>query len=258
MIDPSLYSPDRSLPAKLKRRLTYWRAAKPMRQTPRRGMISFTFDDFPKSAAQYGANALEDADAKGTFYTCTGMMGKTNLMGDMYNADDLEALASRGHEIAAHTHNHIDCGRVDPATVRSEICHNLAELQALKAPTNLPHFAWPYGETTLTNKTKINDLVCTARGILPGINKKGSDLMQLGAFELTPDQWTTKRAADAIEATAQKGGWTIIFTHDVRKNPSAFGTTPESVRHLAKQSRDAGLDILTMSEAFARLEEGHA
>lgn len=258
MIDPSLYSPDRSLPAKIKRRLTYWRAAKPMRQTPRRGMISFTFDDFPKSAAQYGADALEDAGAKGAFYTCTGMMGQTNRMGEMYNMDDLGALASRGHEIAAHTHNHIDCARVDPATVRSEICHNLAELQRLKTPKDVPHFAWPYGETSPTNKSKIGDLVSTGRGILPGINKKGSDLMQLGAFELTPDQWTTQRAADAIEKTARKGGWTIIFTHDVCAHPSAFGTTPESIRRLAKQSRDAGLDILTVSEAFARLDEGRA
>lgn len=254
MLDPSKYSPDRSLPAKIKRRLTYWRAAKPMGHTPNRGIVSFTFDDFPKSAAEYGAEALASEDVPGTYYVCTGMRGHTNVMGEMYDEADLHALSAAGHEIGAHTHSHLDCSRVNAATVRSEIEQNLDGLDAMRQGAAVAHFAWPYGETTRENKGKIGDLVSTARGILPGINGKGSDLMQLGAFELTPDQWTTERAANAIERTARKGGWTIIFTHDVRRNPSPFGTTPEALKRLVKLSQDAGLDVLSMSAAYAQIQ----
>lgn len=254
MMDPSKYSPDRSLPAKIKRRLTYWRVAQPMAHTPARGIVSFTFDDFPKSAAQHGADVLASRDVSGTYYTCTGMRGHTNVMGQIYDIEDLDVLSAAGHEIGAHTHSHLDCSTVDPVTVRREIEQNLGRLQAMDQHQAISHFAWPYGETTLKNKSNISDLVSTARGILPGINTKGSDLMQLGAFELTPDDWTTERAAKAIEQTARHGGWTIIFTHDVRQNPSPFGTKPEALKRLVNQSKDAGLDVLSMSAALAQIQ----
>lgn len=254
-MDPSLYSPDRSVSAKIKRRLTYWRTAKPIGRIPENGMVSFTFDDFPRSAAEYGAEVLQSNDARGTFYVCTGMLGQSNIMGDMFSAYDLETLGSAGHSIATHTHNHIDCARVNPVTVRNEIKKNQSGLLDLQVGQDLSHFAWPYGETTAENKMEIGDLISTARGILPGINRKGSDLMQLGAFELTPDLWTIKRASGAIERAARKGGWTIIFTHDVQANPSPFGTKPHALQHLVKQSRDAGLEILTIPEAFSRLNQ---
>ena len=254
MLDPSQYSPDRSFSAKIKRRLTYWQAARPMAQTPAQGIVSFTFDDFPKSAAQYGADVLARYDALGTYYACTGMREQTNIMGEMYGEDDLQKLSSMGHDIGLHTHSHLDCARVNSATVRDEIDQNIDGLNALNRIPLVSHFAWPYGETTHKNKSSIGDLVSTARGSLPGINRKGSDLMQLSAFELTPDDKTTERAASAIKQTARKGGWTIIFTHDVRPQPSPFGTTPDALEQLVKLSRDAGLHVLPISNAFSHIQ----
>ncbi|MEL7231814.1 MAG: chitin deacetylase, partial [Pseudomonadota bacterium] len=54
--------------------------------------------------------------------------------------------------------------------------------------------------------------------------------------------------------TARKGGWTIIFTHDVRRNPSPFGTRPEALKRLVKLSQDTGLDVLSMSAAYALIQ----
>ncbi|MEL8054718.1 MAG: polysaccharide deacetylase family protein [Pseudomonadota bacterium] len=251
MLDPSQYSPDRSFGAKIKRRLTYWQAAQPMPRTPAQGIVSFTFDDFPKSAAQYGSDVLARHEALGTYYACTGMREQTNIMGEMYGEDDLQQLTTIGHDIGLHTQSHLDCARVNSATVRDEIEQNITGLN----PTPfISHFAWPYGETTLKNKSGIGDLVSTARGILPGINRKGSDLMQLSAFELTPDDKTTERAASAIEQTARKSGWTIIFTHDVRPEPSPFGTTPDALERLVKLSKDAGLHVLPISNAFSHIQ----
>ncbi|WOR14755.1 polysaccharide deacetylase family protein [Hyphomonas sp. FCG-A18] len=253
MLDPSKYSPDRSIPAKIKRRLTLWHKAKPMLHMPQRGIVTFTFDDFPKSAAQHGMDILGKYDVSGTYYTCTGMLGHTNVMGEMYDEGDLDTLIKAGHEIGSHTHTHLDCAQVSRETVREEIETNLGAL-AQMTDASPRHFAWPYGETTKRNKAGMDDLITTARGILPGINRKGSDLMQLTSFELTPDQWTSERAAKAIETTARGGGWTIIFTHDVREACSPFGTMPKALEGLVRQARDAGLDILPMAEAYNQIQ----
>lgn len=252
VFDPASYRPDRSLPAKVKRRLTQWRAVRRMPATPQQAIVSFTFDDFPKSAMDTGADLLDRIGAKGTYYTCTGMAGMTNLLGEMYRPDDLVQLASAGHEIAAHTHTHLDCARTENAVVQADIDDNLRVLSE-HGHTNVKHFAWPYGETQFRAKKDIATKVQTARGILPGINATGSDLMQLRSFELTPDDWTHNRAKQAIETAARKGGWVTIFTHDVRDNPSPFGLTSAAFKSVIKAARDSGADILTMGAAYDRV-----
>ncbi len=255
VLDPSKYRPDRSLPAKIGRRMTQWRAAQPMLHTPEQAIVSFTFDDFPKSAVEHGASALEAIGALGTFYACTGMLGHENIMGQLYTAEDLDRLRSAGHEIAAHTQTHLDCGQVSADTVRGEITENITNLKALVPDIEVSDFAWPYGETTYKAKASVGDLVTTGRGILPGINRKGSDLMQLRSCELTPQAATIKRAKQAIEKAVLIGGWVTIFTHDIRSDPSPFGTTPEAFMSLAKFARDSGARILPMQQAFRALQK---
>lgn len=252
-LDPAEYVPNRSIPAKIIRRVTQWQSVKPMPITPHTGIVSFTFDDFPKSAAEHGADAMDTIGASATYYTCTGMAGHQNIMGEIFEADDLRPLLEAGHEIGTHTETHLDCSRVDAKTIEQELEANTKHLTDILGKPPQSHFAWPYGETHISGKNAARAKVNTARGILPGTNRKGSDLMQLRSYELTPDDWTTKRAADAIEDAANNGGWVTIFTHDVRRNPSPFGTTPEALNRLAKLSRDSGVQVLNMSEAYAQM-----
>ena len=41
-------------------------------------IVSFTFDDFPRTAATAGAAILESFGARGTFYTAAGLMNTTS------------------------------------------------------------------------------------------------------------------------------------------------------------------------------------
>ncbi|MEM8616029.1 MAG: polysaccharide deacetylase family protein [Pseudomonadota bacterium] len=227
-----------------------------MPRTPERAVVSFTFDDFPRSAADNGADVLSTVGAVGTFYAASAMVGSETVMGEMFSTDDLQALIKAGHEIGTHTHSHCDCAVQSTATVRKEIKTNLTALEEMGCHTPAAHFAWPYGETRAAHKQHMDDLAATARGILPGINRKGSDLMQLRSYTLTPDSASTAKAIKAIDAAARQGGWVTLFTHDVRRAPSAFGTTPSELRKLVKVAQDAGAAILSVSAAHAYIQSG--
>ena len=254
MLSPSAYTPDRSLPAKLKRRLTQWRAAVPMKQDPDRAIVVFSFDDFPKSAADTGAEILDEVGAKGGFYACTGMAGTSNYTGEQFDERDLAALTAGGHEIGAHTQSHIDCSVTPEAEVITDIEANLTQLTSMGLSQSVTQFAWPFGETRYSLKPRLAPMFSAVRGVLPGHNRKGSDLMQLRAFELEPDDWTTDRAAAAIEAAALKPSLVCIFTHDVSNTPSRCGTTPAALRKLVRLARDSGALIATPSAALTHIQ----
>ncbi len=253
-LDPVYYHPAQSLPARINRQLTQWKAVVPMPKTPDRPIVSFAFDDFPISAAENGTRALEDVNAKATFYVCSGLAGHTTMLGKMYTADTLIDLHKSGHDIAAHSHAHLDCGVANSRTIQVDLTQNLVALRDFIDASAPRHYAWPYGETQPEVKLALKDSMATARGMQAGINRKGSDMMQLRAYGITPDEQSVERAEQAIGKVSRTNGWVIIFTHDVCKTPSALGATPNTISYLAKLARDAGAEILTVSEAYRLLK----
>src|SRR5262245_43876365 len=69
-------------------------------------LISFTFDDFPRSALFTGGKLLERYGAVGTYYAALGLMGKIAPTGEMFHREDLQSLLERGHELGCHTFDH--------------------------------------------------------------------------------------------------------------------------------------------------------
>ena len=59
---------------------------------PDRPVVSFTFDDFPKTALT-GADIVEKDGGKAGFYACTSLMGQRSpVMGEMFDAATLAEL----------------------------------------------------------------------------------------------------------------------------------------------------------------------
>src|SRR6185312_10953437 len=69
-------------------------------------LISFTFDDFPRSAFVEAGSILKRYGALATYYASLGLMGKQSQMGPMYQFEDLKELVQRGHELGCHTFGH--------------------------------------------------------------------------------------------------------------------------------------------------------
>lgn len=248
-LSPMDYVPDLSLIGRVRRRCVSYRKVAPI-AAPERSIITFSFDDFPKSAADTGADILDGVNAKAIFYACSGLAGRENLTGELYVDTDMLALDRAGHEIGAHTHTHLDCARTPTENAVRNITENLSQLKQMGLERPVEHFAYPYGETTVALKKALTSTFVTARGIRYGLNTSGADRMQLAAVELTSDTATTARAIDAIERATRTPCWLHIFTHDVRDKPSPYGTTPQDLRKIAKSARDAAILIETPSHAL--------
>jgi len=242
------YIPSRSLPARLNRRLTQWRAARPADLRFDAPILSICFDDFPVSAAQAGARILESHGARGTFYAAAALAETDGPCGRNFSPAHARALAAAGHEIGCHTFEHEDCAVRDTYATLQDIAKNRDALAAMGcAPAE--SLAYPYGETRVDLKKALPPRFAAARGILPGLNVRRADLAQLRAFPLF-GAGAMGRAHAALTQAAARNAWMIAFTHDVSNDPSPWGTSEAALDRFIAAARAAGLRILPVAEAL--------
>ena len=234
------YVPSRKLTAKVERHVVQLRQAARAQIAPDRPVVTFSFDDFPKSALN-GADIVEKHGGRGGFYACTSLLGqKSPVMGEMFDAAALKELVARGHEIGAHSHSHLDCAKHKLDKVQKDVSENLVALAEAGHAEHVAAFAYPYGETTFAAKRWVSDVFVTGRGILPGVNIGEADRSQLRAIELGASAASRRRAVAALKNCIAARGWLIFFTHDVSPSPSAYGVTNELIEELAKTAVDMG------------------
>jgi len=234
------YAPSRTLPARVQRRVTMWRKANRAFVAPDRPVVTFTFDDFPKSALN-GADIVEKHGGRAGFYACTSFMGQRSpVMGEMFDGATLAELRERGHEIGAHTHAHLDCSRAQLCQVERDIGENLVALAEAGHNATVSAFAFPYGETTYSAKQWVGELFATGRGILPGLNMNEVDRSQLHAVELGASAMHRRRALSALDACIARKAWLFFFTHDVGETPTSYGAPADLIEELAARAVEAG------------------
>lgn len=230
------YVPSRAPHARIQRRLMPHLMAAPTQVRPDRPVVTFTFDDFPKSAID-GADIVENAGGRAGFFACTSFLGKRSpTMGEMFDAATLAELSQRGHEIGAHSHAHIDCARADMKAVEKDVGQNLVALTEAGLDATVSSFAYPYGETSFSAKSWVADVFASARGIQPGVNIGHADRAQLKAVELLDTAASRRRAQEMLKTAIRSKGWLIFFTHDVSWAPSAYGVPHTMIRELAEQA----------------------
>ena len=64
-----------------------------------RGMISFSFDDFPADALSNGGKILEEHGCRGTYYAASGLAGSTGACGAIATHADLNDCLLTDYEI---------------------------------------------------------------------------------------------------------------------------------------------------------------
>jgi len=128
----AVYQPSTSLNRRLARRLAPMQGRRILRYKLTRPLVSFTFDDCPKSAVDNGLNKLEAEGWRGTVYISSGLLGTTNHHGlQMSGEDDYDGLRgiTSGPMINQADLNQI---RSTPLFTGQDFTKALAQINALK------------------------------------------------------------------------------------------------------------------------------
>lgn len=216
-----------------------------------RRAVSFTFDDFPVTAATAGASVLESFGIQGTFYASFGMAGKDSPGGLICTPEQMAALAARGHEIGCHTFSHLDCSVAAPNAVRSDCEHN-RDAAARLGVNPLTSFAYPFGGLNRAARRVTAAAYGCARTMFVGTNRGTFDLAALRAVPVT-----TTSGLDAVrrhlEEMEAKGGWVVLATHDVSPYPSRYGCTPELLADVCRLAVGSGAELLPTGSIAAHM-----
>jgi peptidoglycan/xylan/chitin deacetylase (PgdA/CDA1 family) len=213
-------------------------------------MVSFTFDDVPKSAATVGAAVLDTHGVHGTFYVIGSQVGASSPLWDMVDGEDIVALHRRGHEIACHTFSHKRACDIDAATLSAEVERNQHYLQSLDSSIRIENFAYPFGYGSFVRKRQLKTLFKSCRSIVPGVNSGSVDLQFLRAMPLIDrriDRDGIERAFDQAETA---NGWLIFYTHDVADEPSPYGCSPDLLSEALEAASRRKIPVLNMAEAL--------
>jgi N-acetylglucosaminyl-diphospho-decaprenol L-rhamnosyltransferase len=216
------------------------------------GVISFTFDDFPRSALVVGGEILNRYQCSGTYYVAGGLTGTSQHGACIHGADDIKLALQQGHEVGSQGYAHYNYSRLTPKQTHADIVENqrfLADIIGY-APVS---FSYPYGGRLINTKRQVSNHFRTARGILRGINRKFCDLSDLRAIAIYANRVTDRQLDALIEDTAAKGGWLIFYTHDVSDSPTEWGTTPMLLEHAIRTASAFGCRILPVHKAITSM-----
>jgi peptidoglycan/xylan/chitin deacetylase (PgdA/CDA1 family) len=219
-------------------------------------MVSFTFDDFPRSAHLVGGQTLAAHGARGTYYTAPGLMDRTNELGELFCAQDLHDLVAAGHELASHTLGHVSSRTMSADEYGAEVAKGDDALRDLVTGGPSGNFSYPFGEVTLAAKKVAGRHCRSCRSTLAGCHGPMADLNLLRANQLYSNSIPFSRVSALVARYARPGHWLIFYTHDVREAPSPFGCTPRYFEDSVRCAVDAGARIVTVADALASLE-GH-
>jgi len=160
--------------------------------------LAITFDDGYLDNFENARPVLEKLSLPATFFVVSGWMGSDVVpwwdrqRGVSYpwmTWDQVRSLHRNGFEIGAHTHSHVDLGRVSPAVAKAEVAMARMELER-QIGARIESFAYPYGgrhHVTDANRQVVRSAgyrcCCSGFG---GTNPAGTDPFFLRRVPVSP------------------------------------------------------------------------
>lgn len=216
-------------------------------------IVSFTFDDFPRSALHSAGKILTSIGAAGTYYTSLGLMDQVIVgQGPCFTRGDLDLLLEDNHELACHTYGHVGAIQNSLGTFQSEIIKNRIELAKLFPDYSVENFAYPGGEVTFRTKYGMKDHADSSRSCYSGINRGMIDMNLLFCQHMRMFR-PLDDIRRVVDQATHEPSWLVFYVHDVSPSPSAGGCTPDYfkrvVDHVCKNC-----EIFTVKDALKRIK----
>jgi peptidoglycan/xylan/chitin deacetylase (PgdA/CDA1 family) len=216
-------------------------------------IVSFCFDDFPRTALTTGGQILKSLGVAGSYYVAAGLMNKVNELGEQFHREDLDVVLADGHELASHTFSHISCRSVSASTFLADVQKGRQAIGELTGKSDSGNFAFPFGDFTLRAKKLVGADAVSCRSTWKGFNGPDVDLNLLRANSLYGGCDESVMVQKLILDNERKNGWLIFYSHDVRETPSRFGCTPALLEFAVSCALQTSARVLTVAEVVANL-----
>lgn len=212
--------------------------------------ISFTFDDFPRSALLAGGAILNRFGLAGTYYASFGLMGKQAPTGTMFDAEDLKLLLEQGHELGCHTFDHCHSAETDTGEFEDSILENRMALKKLLPGAGFRTFSYPISPPRARTKHRVAHHFECCRGGGQTFNAGTADLNYLSAYFLEKSRDNVANVKNLIDQNRRVNGWLIFATHDVCEDPTPYGCTPGFFEDVVQSAVSSGAQIMPVVHAW--------
>jgi peptidoglycan/xylan/chitin deacetylase (PgdA/CDA1 family) len=216
--------------------------------------VSFTFDDFPRTALTEGGRILTDRRIRGTYFVSFNLLETNSVSGPVASLRDLHSLLDDGHELGCHTFDHADGSVVSAIQFKRSIDANQSALINSGLTVRFETFAYPLNGPAWLTKKVAGSCFTGCRGGGQTFNEQVADLSLLKAYFLdrrSHDRMDEIR--DLIERNAAARGWLIFATHDVGSQPSVYGCAADRFASIVDMSVRSGAQVLPMRDVYGRL-----
>ena len=222
-------------------------------QTP---LISFTFDDFPRSALLTGGAILRSLGLTGSYYASLGLMGSHAPTGPIFVIEDLKVLLDQGHELGCHTFSHCDAADTYPDVFEDDVIRNRQALGEIIPEVSFKTLSYPISVPRPETKRRISKYFACCRCGGQSFNVGDVDLNYLSAFFLEKSRNNPTLIKNLIDENCRARGWLILATHDICEDPTPWGCTPDLFEEIVRYAVNSGARILPVFEAYEALRTG--
>lgn len=212
-------------------------------------LISFTFDDFPRSALWTGGAILERHGLGGTYYVSLGLMDQQSPTGTMFTTADLNPLLERGHELGCHTFDHFDAWETHPKIFEESVIANRRALDKILPRHAFKTHSYPIMCPRPGTKRRAGNYFACCRGGGQTFNGTVADLNNLSAYFIERSWGDFTSIEEVIDRNRLARGWLIFATHDVSESPTPYGCTPGYFEDTVKCALESGSRILPVADA---------
>jgi peptidoglycan/xylan/chitin deacetylase (PgdA/CDA1 family) len=237
----------RTLAERICRRMMAVRTSEPI--------ISFSFDDAPKTAFITGSDILKGHGIRGTFFVSLGLLGSETEVGMIASELDLLRAVEEGNELGCHTFDHLESWQTTTEKFIESIVKNKEALKRIIPGLNFQTFAYPISGPRPSVKFRLEKHFACCRGGGQTANIGNTDLNLLKAYFLDRrNKIDLDQVKRIIDHNATCRGWLIFATHDVTDNPSRYGCTPEFFAEVVDYTARSGALSLPVGKAYELLQ----
>lgn len=213
-------------------------------------IISFSFDDAPRTAFTNGGDVLNAHEVKATCFISLGMLGSDSPSGIIASLADLRNAFREGHELGCHTFDHRHPRNTKTDVFERSVFENRQALSRLLPEASFRTLAYPICGPRPLTKLRIGKLFDCCRIGGQKFNAGKIDLNLVRGFSLDMRAGVSIDTVKLlIDRNCESNGWLVFYTHDVQDQPSSYGCHTEFFKEVVMYSAASGAHLLPVSKA---------